>query len=48
MCDNEIIIDALNKHTIKGEAIHILQLIYLAASLYDIRLSANWLSSKGN
>ena len=33
MCDNETIVDALNKHTIKGEAIHILQLIYLAAAL---------------
>ena len=36
MCDNETIVDALNKHTIKGEAIHILQLIYLAVALYDI------------
>ena len=48
MCDNETIVDALNKHTIEGEAIHILQLIYLAVALFDIGLSANWLSSKEN
>ena len=34
MCDNETFVDALNKHMIKGEAIHILQLIYLAVALY--------------
>jgi len=38
---SQVFVDALNKHTIKGEAIHILQLIYLAAALYDIRLSTN-------
>ena len=48
MCDNETIVDSLNKHTIKGEAIHILQLIYLAAVLYNIRLTAHWLSSEEN
>ena len=48
MCDNHTIVDALNKHTIHGEAIHILQLVYLTAALYDIDLSANWLSSDEN
>ena len=48
MCDNESIVDVLNKHTIRGEAIHILQLMYLTAALYDIKLSANWLSSQEN
>ena len=48
MCDNESVVDALSKHTIRGEAIHILQLIYLTAALYDLELSAKWLSSEEN
>jgi len=48
MCDNKTIVDSLKKHTIHGEAIHILQLIYLTAALYDIKLPAQWLSSQEN
>ena len=48
MCDNVTIFNALYKHTIKGEAIHVLQLIYLTAALYHIKLLAQWLSSEEN
>lgn len=48
MCDNEVIMDALSNMTIRGEAITVLQFIFLTAALEDIELSVCWLSSKEN
>jgi hypothetical protein len=48
MCDNSSIVDAINKTSIRGEAINPLQLILLTAALHDIVLHACWLSSEEN
>jgi hypothetical protein len=48
MCDNSVIVSALNSKSVKGEAIHPLQLIFLAAALNDIELFSEWLSTKEN
>ena len=48
MCDNSIIVSALNSKSVKGEAIHPLQLIFLTAALNDIGLFSEWLSTKEN
>jgi hypothetical protein len=48
MCDNSAIVDAINKRSIRGDAINPLQLLFLTAALYDIDISACWLSSKEN
>jgi hypothetical protein len=48
MCDNSAIVDAINKRSIRGDAINPLQLLFLTAALYDIDISACWLSSEEN
>jgi hypothetical protein len=48
MCDNQAIVDAINKTSIRGEAINPLQLILLAAASFDIDIEAKWLSSEEN
>jgi len=48
MCDNSVIVSALNSKSVKGEAIHPLQLIFLTAALNDIDLLSEWLSTKEN
>ena len=48
MCDNSSIVDAINKTSIKGEAINPLQLILLTLALHDIDLHACWLFSEEN
>ena len=48
MCDNQAIVDALSNRTIRGEAISVLQFIFLAAAVDDIELSACWLPSEEN
>ena len=48
MCDNSVIVPALNSKSVKGEAIHPLQLIFLTAALNDIELLSEWLSTKEN
>jgi hypothetical protein len=47
MCDNTTIVSALNKKSVHGEAINVLQLIFLTAALYDIEINC-WLASKDN
>ena len=47
-CDNSSVIDALNKHSIKGPAIVPLQRIFLIASVYDIQIFPFWIPSKEN
>jgi len=48
MCDNEAIVHAINKRTVRGDAINPLQLIYLTAALYNIKIISCWLSSEEN
>ena len=48
MGDNSAIVRSLNTRTIRGDAIHPLQLIFLAAALFDIELLSEWLSSEEN
>ena len=48
MCDNSAVVDAINKRSIRGETIAILQLILLVAAIQDIELHAEWLPSEDN
>ena len=48
MCDNDSVVEALNKRTMRGQGIRILQLILLTSALYDIYPTASWLSSEEN
>src|SRR5271170_5460146 len=48
MCDNQAIVDAINKTSVRGESINPLQLILLAAASFDIDIEARWLSSEEN
>ena len=48
MCDNSSISDAINKTSIRGEAISVLQLIFLGAALHDFEISSYWLPSEDN
>src|SRR5947207_1366196 len=48
MCDNSAIMDAINNRSIQSDAINPLQLLFLTAALYDIDISACWLSSEDN
>jgi len=48
MCDNFAVVRALNNRTIRGDAIHPLQLIFLAAALFNIDLLSEWLPTKEN
>ena len=48
MCDNSAIVNAINNRSIRGDAINPLQLLILTAALYDIDISACWLSSEDN
>ena len=47
-CDNSSVVDALNKHSIKGPAIVPLQRIFLIAAVYDIQISPFWIPSEEN
>jgi hypothetical protein len=48
MCDNSSVVNAINKTSIRGDTIDPLQLISLAAALYDIEITSCWLSSEDN
>src|SRR5271169_1339639 len=48
MCDNSAVVDAINKKSMRGETIAILQLILLVAAIQDIELHAEWLPSEDN
>ena len=47
-CDNTAVIDAINKHSIKGETVRPLQSILLIAALFDISLFSFWIPSEEN
>lgn len=48
MCDNSTVVDTINKKSMRGETIAILQLILLIAAIRDIELQAEWLPSEDN
>jgi hypothetical protein len=48
MCDNTVVVNAINSKSVRGQAIDPLQLLFLTAALYDIEVSSTWLSSKDN
>ena len=48
MCDNMVVVNAINAKSVRGKSIDPLQLIFLTAALYDIEVSIQWLSSKDN
>lgn len=47
-CDNSSVVDAINKHSIKGPAIIPLQRIFLIAAVYDIDILPFWVPSTEN
>src|SRR5271170_6972036 len=47
-CDNSSVVDALNKHSIKGPAIVPLQRIFLIAAVFDIQIFPFWIPSSEN
>ena len=46
--DNTAVMDALNKHSIKGFSLQPLRSILLIAAVYDIAIQAFWISSEEN
>ena len=48
MCDNSAVVDAINKKSMRGITITILQFILLIAAIHDIELHSKWLSSEDN
>ena len=47
-CDNTVVVDALNKHSVKGDSLQPLQSILLIAAVYDIAIQAFWIPSEEN
>jgi hypothetical protein len=47
-CDNSSVVDALNKHSIKGPTIVPLQRIFLLAAVFDIQIFPFWIPSSEN
>src|SRR5437667_796757 len=48
MCDNSAVVDAINKKSMRGITITILQFVLLIATIRDIELHSEWLSSEDN
>jgi len=42
MCNNSTVVDAINKKSMHGETIAILQIILLIAAIREIELHAEW------
>ena len=47
-CDNTAVVDGINKCSIRGEAIYLLQTTLLIAALFDIEILAFWIPSEEN
>ena len=47
-CDNSAVVKGINKHSIRGPAIHPLQTILLIAAAFDIELVAIWIPTHEN
>ena len=48
MCDNAVVVNAINAKSVRGQTIDPLQLLFLTAALYDIEIASEWLSSEDN
>ena len=48
MCDNAVVVNAINARSVRGQTIDPLQLLLLTAALYDIEIASEWLSSEDN
>lgn len=48
MCDNSAVVDSINKRSMVGKTVTVLQQILLVAAWHDIELQSEWLSSKDN
>src|SRR5205814_8609519 len=48
MCDNAVVVNAINARSVRGQTIDPLQLLLLTAPLYDIEIASEWLSSEDN
>ena len=47
-CDNKAVVKTLKKRLIQGIAIQLLQIIFLIAALWNIKVDPIWISSKQN
>jgi hypothetical protein len=47
-CDNTVVVNAINKRSVKGETIRPLQTILLIAAVFDIEITAFWIPSEEN
>jgi hypothetical protein len=47
-CDNSGVVDAINKHLIRGAAILPLQRLFVIAAVYDIEIVPFWVPSEEN
>jgi len=47
-CDNAVVVDAINKRSIRGKTLRPLQSILLIAAVFDIMLFAFWIPSEEN
>jgi len=47
-CDNAVVVDAINKRSIRGKTLRPLQSILLIAAVFDITLFAFWIPSEEN
>src|SRR5256885_7493396 len=48
VCNNTIVVNAINKCSVKGETIYPLQTILLIAAVFDIKITAFWIPSEEN
>src|SRR5579859_2636764 len=48
MCDNMVVVNAVNMRSVRDQTIDPLQLLFLTAALYNIEIASNWLSSEDN
>jgi ribonuclease HI len=47
-CDNEAVVEGVNKRSIRGDAIHPLQTLFLLAAKRNIDVATVWVPSKAN
>jgi len=47
-CDNTVVVNAINKRSVKGETIRRVQTILLIAAVFDIEIMAFWVPSEEN
>src|SRR5579859_5462735 len=48
MCDNAVVVNAINARSVRGQTIDPIQLLFLTAALYDTQIASEWLSSEDN